>query len=397
MNLAANQQQLPSTNCSNNSTEVSSIDDSAQSYLAAEKPPIRFHQSISQPATPQFNLRANLRLDSEATNSPISFKTDTDLLNQFSTDDLVYRIKSLETKNRKLLFENGCLVRDLNSNLANVQYCKQEMSQLRELCCWLDDERTKARITATEWAFKLKKEINSYSHKLGELENKQFELIRENYELKQLCLLMDKAMTNKVNESETDKQEDKNANDQLNDCEVTNEDRKGDCKSDCKERFKEVTGEPVKHRSLINSKVMRYIRQLEIKLEQCEEQRRMTLSLFKDRNVPLEEPIRELEKFRLKLEELKDQRPEEIERGMQVFLVEQSLAPSLNVADDVQCGSSERIGQSTSQAEDSQSTFLGESRPDLIDCSPEDEKIGEDQRSIIKQLCGAAYKKIESE
>lgn len=389
--LASNQQQqLAATNCSNNSTAVSSIDGSAQGYLAAEKPPARFHHnpSISQSITPQFNLRANLRLDSEVTNSPVSFKADTDLLHQFSTEDLVYRIKSLETKNRKLLFENGCLVRDLNSNLANVQYCKQEMSQLRDLCCYLDDERTKARLTATEWAFKLKKEINSYSRKLGELESKQFELVRENYELKQLCLLLDKAMANRVDENTNDKED--ALREEQQDCQATrkHKERKSDPQ--------DATSEPVK-RSLLNSKVMSYISMLETKLEQFEEQRRSVLSLLVDRQVPVEESIKELEKFRLDLDELKGSRPEEIEKAMQVFLVEQSLEQNLRVVDDVRLD--EESGDR--QADDSQPNVSINENAKNSDESPDspmadDDQISEDQRLIIKQLCSAAYKKIES-
>lgn len=389
--LASNQQQqLAATNCSNNSTAVSSIDGSAQGYLAAEKPPARFHHnpSISQSVTPQFNLRANLRLDSEVTNSPVSFKADTDLLHQFSTEDLVYRIKSLETKNRKLLFENGCLVRDLNSNLANVQYCKQEMSQLRDLCCYLDDERTKARLTATEWAFKLKKEINSYSRKLGELESKQFELVRENYELKQLCLLLDKAMANRVDENTNDKED--ALREEQQDCQATrkHKERKSD--------HQDPTSEPVK-RSLLNSKVMSYISMLETKLEQFEEQRRSVLSLLADRQVPVEESIKELEKFRLDLDELKSSRPEEIEKAMQVFLVEQSLEQNLRVVDDVRLD--EESGDR--QADDSQPNVSTNENAKNSDESPDspmadDDQISEDQRLIIKQLCSAAYKKIES-
>lgn len=380
--LARNQQQqLAATNCSNNSTAVSSIDGSAQGYLAAEKPPFRFHhnQSISQSVTPQFNLRANLRLDSEVTNSPVSFKTDTDLLNQFSTDDLVYRIKSLETKNRKLLFENGCLVRDLNSNLANVQYCKQEMSQLRDLCCYLDDERTKARLTATEWAFKLKKEINSYSRKLGELESKQFELVRENYELKQLCLLLDRVGEN-ANDKDEDTPKEKSANDQPQDCKANS--RHKETRSDHTAGHQDATSEPVKQRSLLNNKVMNYIVMLETKLEQCEEQRRSALSLLTDREMPLEEPIRELEKFRLDLDELKGSRPEVIERALQVFLVGQSLEQNLNTVDGARCA--DESDRRTDQAEDSQPNVSTNENAKISDESPlNDSPMGEDRKSVV--------------
>lgn len=400
--VGSQQQQLPPSNCSNNSIATSSIDGSAQGYLAPEKPLARFQHNqsvsgtISQPVTPQFNLRANLRLDSEATNSPISFKTDTDILNQFSADDLIYRIKSLETKNRKLLFENGCLVRDLNSNLANVQFCKQEISQLRDLCVYLDDERTKARLTATEWAIKLKKEINSYSRKLSELESKQFELVRENYELKQLCLLLDKAMANKVdeevNEKEEEKLKEKGTNDSLKDCKQSTGKHK-DRKGEHKEKLEDATSEPVKQRSLLNSKVIKYIRQLEIKLEQCEMHRQSTLSLLNDRNVPLEEPIRELEKFKLNLDELKSCRPEEIAKGIEVFLVQQSLEP--NLSESAVHSASQLDGGQPNRYLQEDAKHLDESCSDLNE-SPDDQ-INEEQRSIIKQLCSAAYKKIESE
>ena len=104
-------------------------------------------------------------------------------------------------------------MKDLNSNLAALQQLKQQNQQLlqdnnelRDLCCYLDDERARARTIAQEWSSfgshmskVMRKEIGSYSQKLAALETKQFELVRENYELKQLCLLLDNAVSVREN------------------------------------------------------------------------------------------------------------------------------------------------------------------------------------------------------
>lgn len=79
--------------------------------------------------------------------------------------------------------------------------------ELRDLCCFLDDDRQKGRKLAREWnrfgkytASVMRSEVQAYQNKLRQLDEKQQELIRDNLELKELCLYLDeeRARTNVV-------------------------------------------------------------------------------------------------------------------------------------------------------------------------------------------------------
>jgi hypothetical protein len=66
-----------------------------------------------------------------------------------------------------------------------------ENQELRDLCCFLDDDRQKGRKLAREWqrfgrytASVMRQEVANYQSKLKELDGKQQELIRDNLELK---------------------------------------------------------------------------------------------------------------------------------------------------------------------------------------------------------------------
>lgn len=63
--------------------------------------------------------------------------------------------------------------------------------ELRDLCCFLDDDRQKGRKLAREWqrfgrytASVMRQEVTAYQNKLRELDAKQQELIKDNLELK---------------------------------------------------------------------------------------------------------------------------------------------------------------------------------------------------------------------
>ncbi len=75
---------------------------------------------------------------------------------------------------------------------------KVETTELRDLCCFLDDDRQRTKRLSREWqrfgrytANVMKQEVTAYQEKLKELENRQTEFINENTELKQLCLYLD--------------------------------------------------------------------------------------------------------------------------------------------------------------------------------------------------------------
>ncbi|XP_022128651.2 coiled-coil domain-containing protein 85C [Pieris rapae] len=90
---------------------------------------------------------------------------------------LLDEIKTLKEANRRLSEDN---------------------QELRDLCCFLDDDRQKGRKLAREWqrfgrytASVMRQEVSAYQSKLRELDDKQQELIHDNLELKELCLYLD--------------------------------------------------------------------------------------------------------------------------------------------------------------------------------------------------------------
>jgi len=83
-------------------------------------------------------------------------------------------------------------IKDLNTRLS------EDNQELRDLCCFLDDDRQKGRKLAREWqrfgrytASVMRQEVSDYQGKLRQLEAKQQELIKDNLELKELCLYLD--------------------------------------------------------------------------------------------------------------------------------------------------------------------------------------------------------------
>lgn len=89
--------------------------------------------------------------------------------------------------------------RRLQAELRALKEANQRLSddnqELRDLCCFLDDDRQKGRKLAREWqrfgrytASVMRQEVSAYQNKLRELDSKQQELIKDNLELK-VCLL----------------------------------------------------------------------------------------------------------------------------------------------------------------------------------------------------------------
>ncbi|KAJ0067372.1 hypothetical protein NL108_018356, partial [Boleophthalmus pectinirostris] len=78
------------------------------------------------------------------------------------------------------------------------QKLQEDNQELRDLCCFLDDDRQKGKRVSREWqrlgrfsAGIMRKEVTIYLQKLRELESKQAEVLRENLELKEVCLMLE--------------------------------------------------------------------------------------------------------------------------------------------------------------------------------------------------------------
>lgn len=90
------------------------------------------------------------------------------------------------------------LLNELRALKEANQRLVDDNQELRDLCCFLDDDRQKGRKLAREWqrfgrytASVMRQEVSAYQTKLRQLDDKQQELITDNLELKELCLYLD--------------------------------------------------------------------------------------------------------------------------------------------------------------------------------------------------------------
>ncbi|KAG7247447.1 hypothetical protein CRUP_026677, partial [Coryphaenoides rupestris] len=130
-------------------------------------------------------------------------------LPRLSKDELVRRLRRVEGEKMNLMVEHGNKMKDVNRSmqvhlheirgLKEVnQKLQDDNQELRELCCFLDDDRQKGKKLSREWqrfgrytAGVLWKDVGVYQQKLQDLEASQESLVRENGELKEMLLMLD--------------------------------------------------------------------------------------------------------------------------------------------------------------------------------------------------------------
>ncbi|XP_064173515.1 coiled-coil domain-containing protein 85A-like isoform X1 [Anguilla rostrata] len=138
----------------------------------------------------------------------ISKLADEELL-KWTKEDLVRRLRRAEAEKMSVILDHGNLIREVNRRLQlhlneirglkDVNQKLQEDNQeLRDLCCFLDDDRQKGKRVSREWqrlgrysAGIMRKEVTLYLQKLKELEARQEEVLKENLELRELCVMLD--------------------------------------------------------------------------------------------------------------------------------------------------------------------------------------------------------------
>lgn len=136
-------------------------------------------------------------------------KLEDEELRQKGLDEVVRILRRIETENRSLVSEHGSIMKDVNRKMQILlleirglkdinQNLQDDNQELRDLCCFLDDDRQRGRKLAREWqrfgrytASVMRSEVSAYQEKLKDLEMKQEELISDNTELKELCLFLD--------------------------------------------------------------------------------------------------------------------------------------------------------------------------------------------------------------
>lgn len=133
--------------------------------------------------------------------------------NYVSRDDyekMVEKVKQCEAEKLKVMKDQGNLMKEFNKrmqvHLEEIRLLKDvnqklqaDLQELRDLTCYLDDDRQKCRKLAREWqrfgrytASVMRNEVANYQEKLKLLEEKQSELSKDNAELKELCLYLDR-------------------------------------------------------------------------------------------------------------------------------------------------------------------------------------------------------------
>ncbi|KAM3871040.1 coiled-coil domain-containing protein 85C-A-like [Diretmus argenteus] len=153
----------------------------------------------------------------------VSQLPDEELL-MLGKEDLVLRLRRLESRNMDLMLEHGNMMKDVNRSLQvhlreirSLKEVNQKLQddnqELRELCCFLDDDRQKDKKLSGEWqrfgrctAGVLWRDVGLYQHKLEELEAGQETLAVENLELKEIVLMLDEERNGAGSRSSIDSQ-----------------------------------------------------------------------------------------------------------------------------------------------------------------------------------------------
>lgn len=124
-------------------------------------------------------------------------------LSGLNRNELIGRALRIEGEFRELKLTYHSQAGELRHLRESHQRLTDDNQELRDLCCFLDDDRQKGRKLAREWqrfgrytASVMRQEVTAYQNKLRELDAKQQELIKDNLELKELCLYLDEERSN---------------------------------------------------------------------------------------------------------------------------------------------------------------------------------------------------------
>lgn len=138
-------------------------------------------------------------------------------LKRLSQDELIRRLRWCEGDRIRRMSEHNAMTKDFNKRMqghileirslreTNQQLIKDNQ-ELKDLCCFLDDDRQKGRKLTKEWqkfghytASVMRTELDTYPTKLKQLEEKQKQLMQENIDLKEICYLLDQERSGKRN------------------------------------------------------------------------------------------------------------------------------------------------------------------------------------------------------
>ncbi|XP_076872862.1 coiled-coil domain-containing protein 85C-B isoform X1 [Brachyhypopomus gauderio] len=151
-------------------------------------------------------------------------KVSDDELLRWTKDELIKRLRKVDSEKMNLMIEHGNMMKDVNRRLQvhlheirNLKEINQKLQddnqELRELCCFLDDDRQKGKKLSREWqrfgrytASAVWKEVGAYQQKLMELEANQETVMRENADLKEIIVMLDDNINGAGSRSSIDSQ-----------------------------------------------------------------------------------------------------------------------------------------------------------------------------------------------
>ena len=131
-------------------------------------------------------------------------------VNNNSQYDMAETLAKYEEENKRLIREKNDLMKDFNTrmkvHLEEVRLLKEvndglqtDLEELRDLCCYLDDDRMKCRKLAKEWqnfgryvSSILQSKESSYQEEVNTFNMKHETIIAENNNLKRLCQDLEK-------------------------------------------------------------------------------------------------------------------------------------------------------------------------------------------------------------
>ncbi|XP_064483712.1 coiled-coil domain-containing protein 85C-A-like isoform X2 [Ornithodoros turicata] len=308
--------------------------------------------------------------------------TDEELLRS-PPQEMLRWLHRAEAENLKVMMDHGAMMREVNRrmqvHLMEIRSLREvnerlqrDSEELRDLCCFLDDDRQKGRKLAREWqrfgrytASVMRQEVAAYQGKLRGLDIRQQDLLRDNLQLKELCLYLDQ---------ERNRHTCPNCGGSLLDSRRDDGDGSSSSATNQESPLPPSVedGRPIaieeaihRHRTVINEQVLRYIRNLERRIQ-----------------------VLEMEQGQSPVEDTNDNRQGE----RRYALPFQGLAN----------------GSSSSDLE----PYLGVARPEAVvhamkvlevreqldkttDSEPEFEELAEGEKALVREMCNIVWRKLE--
>uniref|UniRef100_A0A8C9VH59 Coiled-coil domain containing 85C, b n=1 Tax=Scleropages formosus TaxID=113540 RepID=A0A8C9VH59_SCLFO len=159
----------------------------------------------------------------DAVKDDLSKVSDEELL-RCTKEELIKKLRKADGEKMNLMLEHGNMMKDVNRrlqvhlleirSLKEVnQKLQEDNHELRELCCFLDDDRQKGKKLSREWqrfgrytACAMWKEVGLYQQKLKELEANQEMVMQENMELKEIIMMLEEERNGAGSRSSIDSQ-----------------------------------------------------------------------------------------------------------------------------------------------------------------------------------------------